>query len=177
MQEQTKQQLLTIDEKNDFVFRTLFDRKNWTEDVVAGLMSRAHVAPPAIETKCRKMAIKFLWLLNHSVKKNPEGKNWIPTHSCVDLTTTGASLTREEEAMSLEEVRESWAVEKASAKRTRRVRRHFKNCLQCGKRFLPKRRDAEFHNEKCQQRYRRVNPIPVPAPLTAIIAQATPQPA
>jgi hypothetical protein len=152
-----QQELLTMEEKNDFVFRTLFDRANWTEDIVTGLMSRAHVAPPASEMRCRKMAVKFLWILNNSVKKNPEGKNWIPTQSCVDLTTTGASLTKEEEAMSLEEVRELWALEKTSAKRTRRVRRHFKGCKHCGKRFLAKRANQDFCAKRCGLRWNRAN--------------------
>lgn len=170
MQEEIKQQQLTTGEKNDFVFHILSDRANWTEDVVTGLMEKAHIAPkPAMEV-CRKMAIKFLWLLNNSVKRNPEGKNWIPTHSCVDLTTTGASLTKDEEAMSVDEVRELWAVEEASAKKTRRTKRHFVNCLGCGKRFLAKRANNTTCSSRCRQRAARrasLSQIPAEAALEA----------
>jgi hypothetical protein len=164
MQVETEQQQLTMGEKNDFVFRTLSDRANWTEDIVAGLMEKAHVAPNPSTDTCRKMAIKFLWMLNNSVKKNPEGKNWIPTRSCVDLTTTGASLTKEEESMSLDEVRELWSMEEASAKKTRRTKRHFVNCLGCGKRFLAKRANNTTCSPRCRQRAaRRVSLSQIPA--------------
>jgi hypothetical protein len=169
---------LTPVERNDFVHRTLSDQSNWTEDVVAGLMEQAIVAPnpitgtgspwcsrpataeerQAFHDMCRKMACKFIWLLNRSLRLNKPGENWIPTQSCVDLTTTGAALTREEEVLPIETMREMWAADTAKPRKTRNVARHFKRCKQCGVRFLATRANQEFHSPKCSLRYRRANP-------------------
>lgn len=132
---------------DDFVHRTLSNRSNWTEEIVAGLMDRAHVAPkPSLDT-CRKMAIKFLWIL----KRSKSG--WIPTRSCVDLTTTGAALTREEERMTLDEVREMWDVEPVQ---TTKRKRHFKTCPGCGHRFLARRANQTACSTRCRNRAYRL---------------------
>ena len=55
--------VLSADEKNDFVFRLLSNKSNWTEDIVTGLMEKAHVSPKQPLNVCRKMACKFLWML------------------------------------------------------------------------------------------------------------------
>lgn len=137
----------------DFVYNTLSDKKNWTEDIVAGLVARAFVAPkPSLDT-CRKMAIKFLWIL----KRSKTG--WLPKLSCVDLTTTGAALTRKEEQMTLDEVREKWDVEPV---RTTKRKRHFKSCPGCGHRFLAKRGNQTACSVRCRNRaYRLKRGLPV----------------
>lgn len=134
-------------ENNDFVYRTLADRSNWTEDIVAGLMSRAHVTPNPSLDHCRKMAIKFLWLLKCS------RSGWIPTRSCVDLTTTGAALTPEEELLSVEEVREMWSPD--GTRRAKR-QRHFKTCVGCGRRFLAKHGNMIACSRRCRNRAHRL---------------------
>lgn len=168
----------------------LSDKSNRTEDVLTGLMKRAIVAPNALtETgspwcggrsrhatpeerqpfsdMCRKMAIKFLWVLWNSERIRGKGNGWAPTQSCVDLTTTGASLTREEEHMSVEEVRQLWSTEDTliRAKTSRRTVRHFKNCKQCDRRFLAKRTNQEFCAKKCGLRWNRKNSVPVKPPM------------
>jgi hypothetical protein len=165
---------LSVEEKNDFVYRLLSDRCNQTEDVVSGLMEKAIVAPnpiadigspwcsrpatleekQAFRDMCRKMAIKFLWIL----KRSKSG--WIPRQSCVDLTTTGAALTRDEQFMSVAEVREKWLIEspRRAVQREHAPRcppRRFKNCKysSCEKRFLARRSNQEFCNSRCARRY------------------------
>jgi len=183
MQEGTQQQQFTTDEKNDFVFRTLSDVNNQNEAVIAGVMEQAIVAPNPItgtgspwsnrpatpEEKqsfsdmCLKMAIKFLWILKRSRSR------WIPTQSCVDLTTTGAALTRDEQAMSVDEIRELWTTDQVKIRKTRHTRRHFKKCKQCDKRFLAKRANQEFCTKKCGLRWNRANAI---SPVMLETAQA-----
>ena len=87
---------LTTDAKHDFVFRTLSDPNNRTEDIVAGLMEKAIIAPNpltgigspwcshvAAEEKqtfrdmCRKMAVKFLWILWNSERIRGKGNGWV----------------------------------------------------------------------------------------------------
>lgn len=169
---------LSTEEKNDFVFRTLSEKSNRTEDVVASLIEKAIVAPNpitemgspwcsgrsrhatsdeinAFRDMCRKMACKFLWILNRSRSQ------WVPTQSCVDLTTTGAALTNDEVAMSVDEVREMWATEPVKVRKPRRVRRHFQKCKYepCGKRFLAARQGQEFcAGYRCSRRYARLHP-------------------
>jgi hypothetical protein len=167
------------DEKNDLVFRTLSDSSNRTENIVAGLMEKAIVAPNPItgigspwcsrpatpEEKqtfrdmCRKMALKFLWLLWNSERIRGKGNGWVPTLSCVDLTTTGAALTADETAMSVEEVRELWAFDPGTVRRksSHKTVRHFKKCRQCGKKFLAKRANQEFDAKKCGLRWNRAH--------------------
>lgn len=142
--------VLSADEKNDFVFRLLSNKSNWTEDIVTGLMEKAHVSSKQPLDVCRKMACKFLWMLKRSRTR------WVPTQSCVDLTTTGAALTTDEREMSVDEVRQAWATEAAKIRKSRRVARHFKNCKYgpCGKRFLATRANQEFcNNTRCSRRY------------------------
>ena len=187
---------LTTDEKHDFVFQTLSDASNRTEDVVAGLMEKAIVAPnpltgigspwcsrPAtpeekqtFRDKCRKMAVKFLWLLQNSERIRGKGNGWVPTQSCVDLTTTGAALTADEQLMSVEEVRELWVFDRCSIRRktNRRTVRHFKSCKQCGKKFLAKRSNQEFDSRRCGLRWNRVH---ASSRMMLETAQGLPQPA
>jgi hypothetical protein len=182
MQQAIQQPQITMGEKNDFVFRTLSDVNNQNEAVIAGLMEQAIVAPnpltgtgspwcsrpatpeekQAFHDMCLKMAIKFLWILKHSKSR------WIPTQSCIDLTTTGATLTRDEREMSVDEVRELWSADQVKIRKARRTRRHFKNCKQCGKRFLAKRANQEFCVKKCGLRWNRANAT---VPLMLEIAQ------
>ena len=165
--DQTKEEQQT---QNDFVYRTLSDHANRTEDIVTALMEKAIIAPnPLTEMgstpqekacfrdMCRKMACKFLWILWNSerVAKKKGRKPWIPTKSCVDLTTTGAALTRDEAVMSVEEVRYKWATEPESTSKTKKTckaSRHFVICLGCGKRFLAKRKNNTTCGAKCQRR-------------------------
>jgi hypothetical protein len=168
MNEESKQHLRNLKNRrdevkqtqDDFVFRTLSDVNNQTEDVVTQMMMKAHIKPTPSEEVCRKMAIKFLWILwNSRQKAAKHGQtSWIPTQSCVDLTTTGASLTREETQLSVDEMRELWATgcDRQPGK-ARKVSRHFKNCKQCSKRFLAKRANQEFHAKSCGLRWNRSN--------------------
>src|ERR1700691_5441881 len=172
----------TVQEKNDFVFQSLSDVKNHTEEIISGLMKKAIIAPnpfasvgspwcsrpaaleekQAFGDKCCKMAIKFLWILKRSKTR------WMPPQSCVDLTTTGAALTRDEEAMSVDEVREMWAADQVKIRKARRVRRHFVNCLGCDKRFLAKRANNLTCSPRCRQRATRrasLSQIPAQTPL------------
>jgi hypothetical protein len=49
--------------------------------------------------------------------------------------------------------------EQAAQPKKRRVARHYKNCKQCGARFLPKRANQDFHNTKCRKRWNRYGEI------------------
>lgn len=187
MEMKTKQDSLelypsALDAKNDFVLKILSDKTNWSEDIVARLMQKAHVSPTPDEETCRKLACKCLWILWNSERIRGKGRGWIPTQSCVDLTTTGAALTSDEKAMSLEEVREKWFADENGAanhpghirtKTSRHVPRHFKDCLGCGKKFLAKRTNNSVCSSRCQQRaYRqrqavRMSAIPATTPLEA----------
>jgi predicted Zn-ribbon and HTH transcriptional regulator len=138
-------------EKDDFVFRTLSDKSNWTEDIVTRLMEAAHIAPKQTAESCRKMAVKFIYLLRRSKSK------WIPTRSCIDLTTLGAALNADEEKLPLDDVRTMWNTDAARTKQKRTVPRHFKACKYCGARFLAKRVDQEFHTPKCKLRWNRAH--------------------
>ena len=128
-------------------------RSNQTEEIIAGLMERAHIAPKASPEKCRKMACKFLWILKRSTT------GWIPTRSCLDLTTLGAALTPDEEKLSVAEVREIWSTDAIKARKARSTPRHFKTCKQCGVRFLASRSNQEFHTKRCAIRWRRAHPV------------------
>jgi hypothetical protein len=151
------------DEQNDYVFNLLSDAANHTEPVIMKLLEQSYIAAHPSQETLQKMAVKFIWLMNNSKRVAPKHnrKPWIPTQSCVDLTTTGAELTADEEAMSVEDVRELWAtdVDKIRTKKTRHVRRHFMKCKQCDKRFLAKRINQEFHDNKCSRRYARIHPL------------------
>lgn len=168
------------EDKNDFVFRTLSDPANRTEEIVAGLIAKAHVYPhryengqivphvvtPEQRLNYRKMACKFLWIMKRSKSR------WVPTQSCIDLTTLGAALTPEEAQLSLDEVRELWTAEQVRTQKARRVARHFKNCKQCGQRFLAKRANQEFHAKKCGLRWNRANGLTRPDSVMLEPAQA-----
>ncbi len=156
-----------LGEKNDFVFRLLSQKSNWTEDIVTGLMDKAHVHPKQSLDVCRKMACKFLWILKRSRTL------WVPTQSCVDLTTTGAGLTNDEREMSVDDVRQMWAIEPVKIRKSRQVRRHFKNCgyEPCGKRYLAVRANQITCSRRCTVRLSRarvrlqsviVDPLKIP---------------
>ena len=142
----------------DFVFTLLSDESNWTEDILTGLMEQAIVAGRKDPATCRKMAIKFRWILYNSkrIRAKRGERPWIPTQSCVDLTTTGAALTVDEALMTVDEVRQLW-VPPASGKvrKKRQVVRHFVNCLGCGRRFKQKRSDNTTCSPKCRARAMR----------------------
>ncbi len=179
-------------QKNDFVYKTLADVINRTEDTVSDLMERAIIAPnpitgigspwcsrPATEEEkrafrdnCRKMAIKFLWILWNSERVAPKHgrKAWIPTQSCVDLSTMGAALIGKpkhknkqgemvpatgEYAMTVDEVRIMWAIDEDAKVKSKRKSRKFKSCLGCGRRFLAKRGNNLTCSARCRQRYGR----------------------
>jgi len=153
----------TVQEKNDFVFQSLSDVKNHAEEIISGLMKKAIIAPnpfagvgspwcsrpaaleekQAFGDKCCKMAIKFLWILKRS-------------------------KTRDEEAMSVDEVREMWAADQVKIRKARHVRRHFVKCLGCDKRFLAKRANNLTCSPRCRQRATRrasLSQIPAQTPL------------
>ena len=127
------------------------DKSNWTEDIVTRLMEAAHIAPKQTAESCRKMAVKFIYLRRRSKSK------WIPTRSCIDLTTLGAALNADEEKLPLDDVRTMWNTDAARTKQKRTVPRHFKACKYCGARFLAKRVDQEFHTPKCKLRWNRAH--------------------
>jgi hypothetical protein len=172
--DQTKQEQQT---QNDFVYRLLSDHANRTEDIVAELMEKAIIAPnpltemgstpqekASFRDMSRKMACKFLWILWNSerVAANHGRKPWVPTKSCVDLTTTGASLTRDEQAMSADEVRQMWMTDRdlvIRGRKTKRTPRRFVNCLGCDKRFLAKRKNNTTCSPRCQRRALRKSPM------------------
>ena len=113
-------------DKNDTVFETLSDPAKRTEDIAAALIEKAqvhpcryinsevvpHVVTPEEKVRYHKMAIKLLWIIATSERKRKKkgGGCWIPTRSCVDLHTLGASLTPDEEYASVEEVREKYSL-------------------------------------------------------------------
>jgi len=129
-----------------------------------------YVITPEQRISYRKMACKFLWIMKRSKSR------WVPTRSCIDLTTLGAALTPEEERMPLDEMRELWSTEQVRTQKERRVARHFKNCKQCGKRFLAKRTNQEFHAKKCGLRWNRDKQAENPAAVMLESAQPVSQP-
>jgi hypothetical protein len=147
------------DERNDYIFKLLSDTANQTEPVIIKLLEQSYIATRPSQDTLRKMAAKFLWLMHNSERIRGKGNGWVPTQSCVDLTTTGAALTPDEEEMSVDEVRELWAFDSGTVRRksSRKAVRHFKNCRQCGKRFLAKRANQEFDTKKCGLRWNRAH--------------------
>jgi hypothetical protein len=162
------------DERNDYVFNLLSDAANHTEPVIMRLLEQSYIATRPSQNTLQKMAMKFLWILWNSERIRGKGKGWVPTQSCVDLTTTGAQLTIDEDAMSVDEVRELWAFDSGAVRRksSRKTLRHFKNCRQCGKRFLAKRASQEFDGKKCGLRWNRAH---ASSRMMLETAQAAPQ--
>lgn len=149
------------DEKNDYVFKLLSDESNWTENILTDLMRKSLIPPVVIPEKDEqghrstlfaKMAVKFLWMLHNSkrIRAKSGQEPWIPTQSCVDLTTLGAALTREEERLSLDDMRTKWSVQDINIRTGKRTPRHFINCLGCDKRFLAKRANNLTCSPRCR---------------------------
>jgi hypothetical protein len=123
---------LRAPDKDDDVFETLSNPAKRTEDIAAGLIEKAQVFPhryepgkdgepgqivPHVVTeeekiRFRKMACKLLWFIwtSEQKRKKKGGGCWIPTRSCVDLHTLGASLTPDEELMTPEEIRAKYTL-------------------------------------------------------------------
>ena len=133
-----------------------------------------------IEASVVNRAWKLLWYVNHFEevrRKKNEPDPYPGPHSEQELFDI-SNLTREEEAMSLAQIQDQYPIESPAkaempAEKNRRVKRSFKNCKQCGTRFLARRSDQEFHARKCLRRYLRVRPAEaVPIPVNALLEPA-----
>jgi hypothetical protein len=120
-----------------------------------------------------KRAWKLLWYVSHFEevrRKKNEPDPYPGPHSEQELFDI-SNLAREEETMSLAEIQGDYPIKAATViqirtRKTRRAKRSYKNCKECGTRFLARRSDQEFHARKCLRRYLRLRPaqaVPIPA--------------
>ena len=117
-----------------------------SEAILIRLMDGALGCPKHSQEKLQKRARK---LLNGIAR---HGEAAVPTNELELVCWSG--LSRPEEIEPLAEVIEIAA---ASKRTERTTSRHFKNCIACGRKFLPSRSDAKFDSPKCRLRWKRQN--------------------
>jgi hypothetical protein len=105
----------------------------------------------------QRHAHKALWYIQRFERvreRNQEDDTFPGPHSEAELFDI-SNLTRAEEWMTLEDFRQLYPIREQP--KTRRLKRAFKKCKQCGARFLARRRDQDFDTRRCALRYWRKN--------------------
>jgi hypothetical protein len=139
-----------------------------------------------IKASIPKRASKLLWYINHyeGVRCAQKHDDPFPGPHNVQELLEISNLTREEEeeAMSLAEIHELYPIESSApsavpTRKSRRVRRPYKECPQCHRKFLAKRASQVFDRKVCRNKYARLHPQQTaPAGMMLEPANAVPEP-
>jgi hypothetical protein len=120
-------------------------KENRTVPILATLLQLAATNVSDVEKRARKA----LAVIARSRRE-------ILPKDTVELASISGSSDRERE----QDAELILIGEQAAQPQKRRVARHYKNCKQCGSRFLPRRANHDFHSTKCRVRWNRYGVSP-----------------
>jgi hypothetical protein len=117
-----------------------------TQAIVARLIQAALAPEPTSELATLRARKLLMGIAKH-------GESAVPGNEMELISWS--ELSKAEALGALDQIEASTTARVTGNRKSQKKSRHFKNCKQCGTKFLPKRRTAEFHSPVCRLRWNR----------------------